>query len=139
MSSKLLSFTLKLVLLTLITGFTIYLLEERISDRFFYKSYQALLLFFFVITFLLHLGYERTFAKGSKYFIRFYMMASGLKLFAFLTIIMAFAFVNKEHLVAFALNFLLMYFIYTAFEVGISFKKFGAVERPIAENSNNLS
>ena len=136
MYSKLLSFTLKLVLVTLITGFSIYLIEEKIPNRFFYQTYKGLLLFFFVVTFLLHLGYERTFAKGSKNFIRFYMMASGLKLFAFLTIIVAFAFVNKEHLVAFALNFLLMYFIYTAFEVVVSFKKFGAATKPLDEIKN---
>ena len=54
------------------------------------------------------------------------MLASGLKLFGFLTLIVVYAFIDKEHIVAFAVNFLLLYFVYTAFEVAISFKKFGA-------------
>ena len=135
---RLLSFITKLFLLTLAVGIFLYLMQEKIPARFFYEPYKALLLFFFGVTLLLHYGFERSFAKGSKHFIRFYMLASGLKLFAFLTIIMLFAFIDKEHLPAFTMNFLFFYFIYTAFEVATSYTKFGASAKPV-EKSNDAS
>ena len=107
-------------------GVIFYLMEGKVPERYFYHLNVRLLLFFFAVTFLLHTGYESTFRKGGKYFVRFFMLASGLKLFTFLTIIMVYAFIDKEHIVAFAVNFLLLYFVFTAFELVVSFKKFGA-------------
>ena len=126
MKSRLLFFSIKLVSLTLIMYLFFYLFKEKIPARYFYQPYIGLLFFFFAVTFLLHTGYESTFSKGGKYFVRFYMLTSGLKLFAFLTIIIVYSFVDKAHIVAFAINFLLLYFVYTAFELIISYKKFGA-------------
>ena len=45
----------------------------------------------------------------------------------------AFAFLDKEHIKAFAINFLLLYFIYTAFELIISYKKFRMEMKPVEE------
>lgn len=128
----LLSFTLKLFLLTVVTGGMIYLVEDKIPSQFFYQGYIGLLVFFSAVTFLLHLGYEKSFKKGSKHFVRFYMLASGLKLFGFMTILLMFAFFNREHVAGFALHFLGLYFIYTAFELMVSFKKFGTETKPVS-------
>ena len=125
MQSNLLSFLLKLFLLTLLLGFVFYSVQEKIPTEYFFSGYAGLLVFFFGVTFLLHLGYEKNFKKGSKEFVRFYMLTSGLKLFGFLTILLVFGFIDREHVTTFAVNFLILYFIYTAFELIISFKKFG--------------
>ena len=125
MQSKLLSFLFKLFLLSIITATLFYFTEEKIPSQFQYQPYPGLLLFFVIVTFLLHTGYENSFKKSSKHFVRFYMLASGLKLFGFMTILILFAFLDKEHIVGFAIHFLALYFIYTAFELIISYKKFG--------------
>lgn len=126
MRSDYLSFLLKLVLLTVLMGSALYYMEGKIPERFFYHGYAGLLVFFFCVTLLLHLGYEKSFSKGSKYFVRFFMLAGALKLLGFLSIILAFAFLEREHITGFALNFLVMYFVYSSFELIISYKKFGA-------------
>ncbi len=106
-------------------GFVFYSVQEKIPAAYFFSGYVGLLIFFFTVTFLLHLGYEKSFKKGSKEFVRFYMLASGLKLFGFLTILLVFGFIDREQVTAFAIDFLILYFIYTAFELITSFKKFG--------------
>ncbi len=126
MQPKVLSFILKLFLLTVVTGAVIYSFKDKIPAQFVYEPFIGLLAFFFIVTLLLHMGYEKSFAKGNKYFVRFFMMASGIKLFGFMTILLLFAFLNKEHIVGFSIHFLFLYFVYTAFELTISFKKFGA-------------
>ena len=126
MQRELVSFLAKLVLLTTLVAVVFIILRNQISAHYFYHGYAGLLAFFFFITLILHLGYERSFKKGSKYFIRFYMLASGLKLFGFLTILFVFGFLDRENMTAFAVTFLLLYFVYTAFELAISYKKVGA-------------
>lgn len=131
MQSTILSFILKLLLLTLAIGAGFYSLQGYASADYLYPDYAALLCFFFGVTLMLHMGYEKHFKKGSKNFVRFYMLASGIKLFSFLTIIIAYAFIDKDHLKSFALNFLILYFIYTTFEIMVSYNKFGSGGDPL--------
>lgn len=119
------SFLVRLISITIVVTLVFFTLEKTSALSLIYKRYQFLILFFFIVTLLLHTGYENSFKKGSKNFVRFYLLVSALKLFLFMIIILAYALADKANVLAFATNFLFLYFIYTAFEIIISYKKFG--------------
>ena len=122
-----LKFYLQLFLLTIIAGVAYAVLGPHLPVRFFFVSYPKVLLLFVIVTTLFHIGLQRSFQKGSKAFIRYYMGASGAKLFLFLMMIMIYAFIHKSNAVAFALCFFFFYIFYTVFEVAIAYKQFGSL------------
>lgn len=84
----------------------------------FYRSILAVLpLLFFVVTNLVHFYLLKTAAQSNARFTAHYMAASFLKMFFYLALAIAYAFLNKEHAKIFLINFLLLYIIYTTFEV----------------------
>lgn len=118
-------FIIRLLALTFIIAIAVYLLKEAIPSRYYYSNFPVLLGFFIIVTVAFHAGLEKSYRKGSKEFIRYYMGATGAKLFLYLIIIIAYAMVNKENTVAFVTSFLLFYIIYTVFEVANSMHHFG--------------
>jgi hypothetical protein len=120
-----LKFYLQLFILTILAGVAYAFLGPHIPSRFYFDSYVVLLVLFVIVTSLFHIGLQRSFTSGSKAFIRYYMGATGAKLFLFLMMIMIYAFINKAHAVAFALCFFFFYIFYTIFEVSIAYKQFG--------------
>lgn len=120
-----LKFYLQLFILTILAGVAYAFLGPHIPVRFYFDSYINLLLLFVFVTTLFHIGLQRSFNNGSKAFIRYYMGASGAKLFLFLMMIIIYAFINKANAVAFALCFFFFYIFYTVFEVSIAYKQFG--------------
>jgi hypothetical protein len=118
-------FILQLIAITLITGVTYFFIGQSLPAKFFFESYMIILFLFFIVTLLFHIGLQKSFEKSSKDFIRYYMGATGAKLFVFLIIILIYAFLNKEKAVSFALTFFFFYLIFTVFEVSIATKLFG--------------
>ena len=133
-------FILQLFVVTLITGVIYFFVGQSLPAKFFFEGYLIVLGLFFVVTLLFHIGLQKSFEKGSKDFIRYYMGATGMKLFLFLIIILIYAFLNKEKAVAFALTFFFFYLIFTAFEVSIATKLFGkhaAAAKPLVKDSSS--
>jgi hypothetical protein len=134
-----LKFLLKLLIVSGIAGVVYYSLGEVLPSRFYFSQFYWLLLLFIGITFLFHYGLQRNFEKGSKDFIRYYMGATGARLFFFLTIILIYGFLHKESAVGFALGFFFFYLIFTVFEVIVSFNKFGRSSNDAKTNQANIS
>ncbi|CAN5536177.1 hypothetical protein BH11BAC2_BH11BAC2_02930 [soil metagenome] len=130
-------FLLQLAGISLISGAIYYGLGQVIDPKFWYAHFYYLLILFFIITFLFHLGLTRSLKKGSKDFIRYYMGATGAKLFLFLMIITIYAFINKAGTIAFALGFFFFYLFFTAFEVSIAYTKFGNAAAIKSEEENS--
>ena len=118
-------FILQLIAVTLIMGVAYFFIGQALPPKFFFENYLLILILFFIVTLLFHIGLQKSFEKSSKDFIRYYMGATGAKLFVFLFIILIYAFLNKEKAVAFALTFFFFYLIFTVFEVSIATKLFG--------------
>lgn len=118
-------FILQLIAVTFITGVAYFFIGQSLPSKFFFENYLIILILFFVITLLFHLGLQKSFEKSSKDFVRYYMGATGAKLLVFLFIILIYAFLNKEKAVSFALTFFFFYLIFTVFEVSIATKLFG--------------
>ena len=123
------SFLIKLALIAAIAGSLYFALQQILPVQFYFPPFGYLLILFILVTFLFHLGLQYSFDKGSKHFIRYYMGASGMKMFVFLVIIIIFALLNKKQAVAFTLCFFFFYLFFTIFEAVISFKEFGEVRK----------
>lgn len=84
----------------------------------------GLLGYFAVITLAFHAGLEASSKGRPQDFIRYYMGATSFKLLIHLGVIVVFAFTRKELAVPFILTFIIYYFFFTAFDVGMSWRRF---------------
>jgi phosphotransferase system glucose/maltose/N-acetylglucosamine-specific IIC component len=80
-------------------------------------------LFFYLVTNLVHAYLLKIAGKSGSRFTSQYMAVSFLKMFFYLTVGIVYAFLNKESAKLFLGNFLVLYAVYTTFEV-LQFSKF---------------
>ena len=73
--------------------------------------------YFAVITLLFHYGVVRSTKSRPQVFIRYYMAATTIKLFLHLSIIIIFSFLHREMATRFIITFMIMYLLFTVFEV----------------------
>jgi phosphotransferase system glucose/maltose/N-acetylglucosamine-specific IIC component len=74
-------------------------------------------LLFYGVTNLVHYYLLRVAVKKEARFTAQYMAASFIKMFFYMVVAIGYAFINKEQAKIFLINFLLLYIIYTTFEV----------------------
>lgn len=79
--------------------------------------------FFVLSTCFIHLVLMRA-VETPKKFIYYFMGITGIKLFAYLMIILIYALIRREAALGFTLVFLIMYFLYTGLEVFALLKHF---------------
>lgn len=79
--------------------------------------------FFVAITILFHSLSIKASKDKPQAFIRFYMGSTGLRLLAYLFVILIYRFYDKPTLIPFAIGFMAHYFLFTAFEVPILLKE----------------
>ena len=80
-------------------------------------------LFFYLVTNLVHAYLLKIAGKSGSRFTSQYMAVSFLKMFFYLAVAIVYAFLNKESAKLFLGNFLVLYAVYTTFEV-LQFSKF---------------
>ena len=80
-------------------------------------------LFFFVATNIIHSFLLKIAVKSGSRFSSHYMAISFLKMFFYLLVAVIYALINREFAKIFLANFLMLYVIYTTFEV-IQFSRF---------------
>lgn len=119
------SFPLQLLLVAVIAAVVYYALGFILPEAWFFSSYIWIDLLFILVTYSFHRGLKRSHTKGGKHFIRYYLGATGAKLFFFLLLIIIYALVNKAEAVSYALAFFYFYFVFTVFEVRTAFIQFG--------------
>ena len=123
------SFLLWLMAVSTGLALLFYILMPLLPDKVNYNGYIYVILFFAFATLVFHLGLSRSAVAGSKHFVRYYMMATGLKLLLYIVIIMLYAMINKPGVTAFAFTFLISYFAFTTFETVYSYKEFGLTKK----------
>jgi hypothetical protein len=117
-------FTLKLILFSLFTLAILYFWKQFASERF-QSGWMLPLWFFFVIsTFLIHVILVKVAEKDPKRFVGYYMGITAIKLFGYLIIITIYALLKREAALGFTLWFLVLYFLYSGFEVVMLLKHF---------------
>ena len=122
-------FLVKLTIFSIIVAVVFFFADPLFTGRAAFAGHIYIQLFLIAATFLFYAGLMRAGEKSDQAFIRFFMGASGVKMFLFLTIMMIFGLLNKEHAFGFIIHFFIYYLLYTTFEVVVIFKKFSGVKR----------
>ncbi len=117
------SFFVQLTLFSLFTVIILLLWQQYAAVRFQTGLTWAIWLFFIVTTAFIHLLLMKVAATPKK-FVYYFMGLTGIKLFAYLVIILIYALLKREAALGFTLFFLTMYFLYTGFEVVTLLKQF---------------
>ncbi|MBW8332522.1 MAG: hypothetical protein K0M40_10915 [Prolixibacteraceae bacterium] len=116
------NFIVKSTVLTII----VFILGAILYSTVFIQFYRSILLvvpaFFYIVTNLVHAYLLNVVGKSSSRFTSQYMAASFIKMFFYLAVAIVYVIINKEDAKIFLVNFLLLYVVYTTFEV-IEFSK----------------
>jgi hypothetical protein len=118
------SFYLKLALFSIFPFLLLLLWKNYGSERFQSELMYALLVFFVSITALIHVFLVKTAEKDPKRFVGYYMGITAIKLFGYLIIITLYALLKREAALGFTLWFLVLYLLYSGFEVVMLLKHF---------------
>jgi hypothetical protein len=105
----------------------VYVLGAIVYSTFLQQYYLPILpiavLFFYIVTNLVHASLLKIAGKSGSRFTSQYMAVSFLKMFFYLIVAIVYALLNREYAKIFLGNFLMLYAVYTTFEV-VQFSKF---------------
>lgn len=73
---------------------------------------------------LFHFGLVQASKGRPQVFIRYYMASTTFKLLIHMSVVVIYALFNKEDAIRFISTFLVLYIIFTAFEVAVAWKQF---------------
>jgi hypothetical protein len=118
------SFSIRLFIFSIFTLGLLFLWQQFVSDRFRNTLWLPLWLFFILSTALIHYSLLKTSEKDPKRFVGAFMGFTAIKLFGYLILIVAYALVKREAALGFTLQFLVLYLLYSAFEVVMLLKHF---------------
>lgn len=109
--SKLSLLTFLIILLALSVGFIFPAAQLPVESAIVFA-------FFFIITLSIHFILLKADEKPDPQFIRYFMITTMLKLFLYLGFIIILIFLVKEHAKPLAILFMILYLIYSVFEIG---------------------
>ncbi len=118
------SFFTRLFLFSVLTAGISYAWLNNAAPRFQTNMVWLVWGFFVAVTTLIHFVLLKAAEESPRKFVTLFMGITGIKLFGYLIIILLYAFLKREVALGFILFFLLMYFLYTAFEVITLLKHF---------------
>ena len=110
-------FILKSIALTFIIFIFGAIAYSTLLKHYYLSILPFILLFYFVATNLIHAFLLKLAGKSSSKFSSQYMASSFLKMFFYLAVAIVYLIFNKENGKIFIANYLLLYFVYTGFEV----------------------
>ena len=111
------SFFLKLFFFSLVTLGIILLWQQYASERFQTDLAWVLWGFFIAVTAGIHVVLMKANDESPKKLVIWFMAITGIKLFAYLIIILVYGLLKGEAALGFVILFLVLYFLYSAFEV----------------------
>jgi len=98
-------------------------LYSTVLKQFSFSALPYVLLFFYLVTNLVHFCLLKIGSKTNSRFVSQYMAVNFIKLFFYLVAAIVFVILNREFVKVFIANYLLLYLIYTVFEVNEFLKK----------------
>ena len=118
MRKKYQRFIIRLTILSLIAGITAFILGQVFSLEIIHPALPWLIFLFYAVTAIVHFILLRITVMNPRKFVGYFMLATFLKLFIYLIVIVVCVFnINKEEILSFILSFFILYVIYTVFEV----------------------
>lgn len=111
------TFSIKLFIFSLFSLLILLLWKQFASERFQSDLMIPLWFFFILSTALIHYVLVKVNQKDPKRFVGYFMGITAIKLFGYLIIITIYALLKKEAALGFTLWFLVLYLLYSGFEV----------------------
>jgi len=110
-------FLIKSTVLTIIVFFLGTVFYTTFLEPYFLSVLPIIVLFFYMVTNLVHAYLLKIAGKSSSRFTSQYMAVSFIKMFFYLAVAIIYVVFNRESAKPFIANYLLLYFVYTIFEV----------------------
>jgi len=120
MKNLYLLFLKKLLIFSVIIAVVGYILTMYLPANYITPTLPFLYVFFFAATLVVHYILLKVSEKKTPGFINFFMLVTFGKLIFFLTIILAYALLNRADAIPFIVAFFILYVCFTAFEVALS-------------------
>ncbi|MGI8891998.1 MAG: hypothetical protein ACR2GN_00925 [Bacteroidia bacterium] len=115
-------YIVRLLIFTCIILLIAYAIEPAIPEQFQSGWFYPLIYFFALTAFLLHYFLYKVSKGNPRRFISYFMGATGIKLFLYMTVLLIFVFSLPERAVGFISEFFVLYVLYTIFEVYFTLK-----------------
>ena len=110
-------FVFRLLMLALVLTCLGYGIFNFVIPEFYFPLFPILPVFLFTVTLVVHLYLVKISEGDSRKFISKYLGAMGLKIFIYLCFIIIFLIFDNSSVIPFLLSFLVMYLVFTLFEV----------------------
>lgn len=117
MNNHLKKFIIRGIIISLILFITGFFLFITILKEYFSFSFPVLLLVIFLITVLFHRYLIRSIGESNKKFPVKFLGATGIKMGFYIILIIMYVVFDRENAVPFLLVFMIIYLIFTIFEV----------------------
>lgn len=117
MNHRIKSFIIKSTFLSIIIFALGAIVYSTVFKQFYLFILPLMPAFFYIVTNLVHAYLLKIANKSSSRFTSQYMATSFIKMFFYLVVAIVYVIINKEGAKIFLANYLLLYVIYTAFEV----------------------
>ena len=117
-------FIKKLSIFSVATGIIIFLWNKTADEKLFVQDIWFAFAFFIAATGVVHLRMVKAGKERSGLLVRNFMAVTVIKFFVYLLIIVAYCLLKPASAVNFATGFLLLYFLFSAFEVSALRKHF---------------
>jgi hypothetical protein len=117
------AFTLKLLVFTCLCAVLLFCWNQFTPAQLHDSISWFILAFFALSTLIVHGYLIRSAAGDPKAFVGKFMGVTALKLFAYLMILILFFLLDRDHARPVALYFLILYFLFTVFEVSSLYKQ----------------
>lgn len=118
------AFIIKLFIYSSLVYTVILYLAPRLPVKFQYPHIAYIIAFFFAVTAVFHFGMLRNSAKSGGGIIRYFMLATALKFFLYLVVMIAYGMLKPDHAASFISNFFAVYALITVFEVSVIYSHF---------------
>lgn len=111
------NFIAKSTFLTIIIFILGVIVYSTLFKQFYLIILPVVLAYFYIVTNLVHFYLLKVSGRSGARFTSQYMATSFIKMFFYLAVAIVYVMVNKEDAKIFLVNYLLLYVIYTTFEV----------------------
>jgi hypothetical protein len=110
-------FTLQLISITVVITLAGFFILKFVTPEYFFTGFLFVPLVLFVITIGVHRYLIIASQADNRKFTYKFMGATGIKMFVYLIFIAVYLLIDREHAVPFLICFLILYFLYSVFEI----------------------
>lgn len=105
------------IIFTVIVALLIYALTFVLPEKYISPALFYLILFFFSVNLVVHYLLQKAEERKFRRFVSNYMLATFIRFFLYLIVILAYVFINRGDAVPFVISFFILYLIYAVHEV----------------------